>query len=122
MFLLEGDTAVDESLPQEFSGLERFMGQWALPTQSEREYRRRNTTPQERKEFYQAVTPRLEAIIAWLDRFPLNAMPAHARRLLHLILSLAEIAPTIELYKDSATVPYSFDERRFIAVHGDRQD
>jgi hypothetical protein len=122
MSLLEGDSLVDASLPREFSELERFMDQWALPTQSERESRRRNTTPQQRKEFYEAVTPSLEAIIAWLDRFPLDAMPAAAQRLLLLILSLAEIAPTVELYKGSATVPYSFDETRFIAVHGDRRD
>jgi hypothetical protein len=113
---------VDASLPREFSELERFIDQWALPTQSERESRRRNTTLQERADFYNAVTPRLEAIISWLDRFPLDAMPAEARRLLDLILSLAEIAPTVELYRGSATVPYSFDETRFIAVHGDRQD
>jgi hypothetical protein len=113
---------VDASLPQEFSELERFVDQWALPTQSERESKRRNTTPQERQDFYEAVTPRLEAIIAWLDRFPLDAMPMEARRLLLLILSLGEVAPTVELYRGSATVPYSFDETRFIAVHGDRQD
>jgi hypothetical protein len=122
MSLLEGDTPVDASLPPEFSELERLMNQWVLPTQSERESRRRNTTPQQREDFYEAVTPRLEAIIAWLDRFPPDAMPAQAQRLLHLILSLAEIAPTVELYRGSATVPYSFDETRFIAVHGDRQD
>jgi hypothetical protein len=113
---------VNVSLPQQFSELERFIDQWALPTQSERESRRRNTTPQEREDFYQAVTPRLEAIIAWLDRFPLDAMPEEAQPLLYLILSLAEIAPTVELYRGNATVPYSFEETRFIAVHGDRQD
>jgi hypothetical protein len=112
---------MDASLPREFSELERF-NQWALATQSEREYRRRSTTPTERQDFYEAVTPRLDAIIAWLDRFSLDAMPAEARRLLHLILSVAEVAPTVELYKGSATVPYSFDETRFIAVHCDRQD
>jgi hypothetical protein len=113
---------MEASLPQEFSELEGFVEQWALPTQSERENRRRNTTPQQRQDFYDSVTPRLEAIISWLDRFPLDAMPAEAERLLNLILSLAEIAPTVELYQGSATVPFSFDEKRFIAVHGDRQD
>ena len=113
---------MDASLPREFSDLERFIDQWALPTQSERESKRRSTTQQEREDFYQAVTPRLAAIIAWLDGFPLDAMPAEAQRLLHLILSLAEIAPTVELYRGSATVPYSFEETRLIAVHGERQD
>jgi len=122
MLLLKGDKPVDASLPEEFSELEPFIDQWALPTQSERESVRRNTTQQERQAFYDAVTPRLDAIIARLDRFPLDAMPEDARRLLHLILSLAEIAPTVELYRGSATVPYSFDETRFIAVHGDRHD
>jgi hypothetical protein len=114
--------AVDGSLPPEFSALECYIDQWALPTQSERESKRRRATAQERKEFYEAVTARLEAIIAWLDGFPLDALPAEARCLLHLILSLAEVAPTVELYRGSATVPYSFNETRFIAVHGERQD
>ncbi len=113
---------MSESLPGQFSELERFAAEWALATQSEREVKRRNSTAQERKEFYDAVTPKLETIIGWLDRFPLDAMPAEARRLLYLILSLAEIARTVELYQGSATVPYSFDETRFIAVHGRRRD
>ena len=112
---------MDAQLPHEFAELERF-NEWALPTQSERESRRRNTTEKERKDFYEAATPKLEAIIAWLNRFPLDAMPPEARRLLDLILSLAEVAPSVELYKGSATVPYSFEETRFIALHGDRQD
>ena len=113
---------MEASLPQEFSELERFIDPWALPTQNEREHRRRNTSLQQRAEFHEAMTLRLEAIIAWLNRCPLDAMPSEARRLLHLILSLAEIAPTVELYRGSSTVPYSFDETRFLAVHGDRQD
>jgi hypothetical protein len=49
-------------------------------------------------------------------------MPEDARRLLHLTLAVAEIAPNVELYKGSSTVPFSFEETRFIAVHGDRED
>ena len=113
---------MDGLLPEEFSELQRFVGQCALATQSERERKRRNATQHERQEFYDAVTPRLEAAIAWLGRFTLDAMPADARCLLYLMLSLAEVAPTVELYKGNATVPYSFDEERFIAVHGDRRD
>jgi len=121
MPLLKGGTPVEGLLPQEFSDLEHFVDQWALATQGERESKRRSTTLEQRKEFYDAMTPRLETILTWLDRFPREEMPVDARRLLHLILSLAEIAPTVELYRGSATVPYSFEESRFIAVHRNRQ-
>jgi len=66
--------------------------------------------------------PRLSAIIDYLNRLPLDSMPEGARRLLHLSLSLAEIAPNVELYKGSTTVPFSFEATRFIAVHGNRKD
>jgi hypothetical protein len=113
---------MDAALPDGFRDLEHFAPLWALATQNERERRRRASLESERKEFYDAVVPRLASIIEYLDRFALDAMPEDTRRLLHLTLSIAEIAPTVELYKGSATVPFSFEETRFIAVHGDRKD
>jgi hypothetical protein len=113
---------MDLPLPDAFCDLDRFVGRWSLPTQNQREAARRATTAEDRKEFYDAAVPRLAAIIDYLNRFPLDSMPEDARRLLHLALSVTEIAPSVELYKGSATVPFSFEETRFIAVHGDRKD
>ena len=50
--------------------------------------------------------------------FPLGELPPASARLFHLALSLAEVAPHIELYGGDPKVPYSFDEARFVADHG----
>jgi len=112
---------MDSSLPDEFRDLDGFAVRWSLPTQNQREEARRASSAHDRKEFYDAVVPRLPAIIDYLNRFPLDSMPVETQRLLHLALSVAEIAPNVELYRGSTTVPFSFEERRFIAVHGDRK-
>jgi hypothetical protein len=113
---------LETSLPQEFRELERFVLLWSLATQTEREVRRRASSAEERKEFYDAIVPRLATILEYLNHLPLCEMAEEPRRLMHLTLSIAEIAPTVELYKGSATVPFSFEETRFIAIHGARKD
>lgn len=113
---------MEKTLPELFRNLERFVPLWALAAQNDREAQRRRSSRDDRKAFYDAIVPQLPAIIEHLDRYPLDALSAEAQRLLLLALSAAEIAPTVELYKGSATVPFSFDETRFIAVHGDRKD
>lgn len=113
---------MSSTLPEQFRELEPFAKKWALATQLEREAQRRSSATQDRRKFYDAMTSRLEAIVGHLNQLPLDGMPAPERRLLHMLLSLAEVAPTIELYKGSATVPYSFEETRFMPAHGDRED
>jgi hypothetical protein len=72
---------MDLPLPDAFRDLDRFVRRWSLPTQNQREAARRATTAEDRKEFYDAAVTRLAAIIDYLNRFPLNAMPEDARRL-----------------------------------------
>jgi hypothetical protein len=112
---------MSQSLPEGFRELERFVSAWSLPTQNLRQAARRASSIGERNDFYEATVPRLGAIVEYLNRFSLDSMPEDAQRLLHLALSIAEVAPHVELYNGSATVPFSFEERRFIAVHGDRK-
>ncbi len=107
-------------LPEEFSALERFAHEWSLATENERAAKRRRSSPQEIREFYEAMLLQLAVIIEHLNRFSLDSMPEPERRLLYLTLSLGEIAPNVELYEDQPLVPFSFDEGRFKAVHGDR--
>jgi hypothetical protein len=40
------------------------------------------------------------------------------RCLFAMALSLAEIAPHVELYRGSVGVPHAFEEMRFVAKHG----
>lgn len=109
----------NKSLPREFADLAPFLD-WALPSADERYAHRRNASRAELKMFYDAMLPRVEAILALTDKYPLGALPEELHPLYHLALSLAEVAPHIELYGGAPGVPYAFDETRFVAVHGDQ--
>lgn len=107
------------TLPPSFAELAPYLD-WALPTADDRQAKRLASTSDELRRFYDAVLPRLEDILAEVDRFPLGGLPESHRALFNIALSLAEVAPHIELYGGAVGVPYAFDEARFIAVHGDQ--
>ena len=111
-------TMTDLALPKSFESLEPLVANWAQPTQNGRQQRRIASSRGELRAFYDAMLPRLEDILAYVDKFPLGELPPDAERLFCLALSLAEVAPHIELYRGDPKVPYSFDEARFVADHG----
>jgi hypothetical protein len=106
-------------LPEGFEALETWVADWAHPTQNRRWDKRLRSTKAEITAFYQAMLPYLEQALAHCDRYPLGELPQDAARLFDLTLMVSEIAPNVELYKGQPGVPHSFEERRFIAAHGD---
>lgn len=107
------------SLPPEYADLTPFL-EWALPTADQRYNHRRNASRADLKAFYDAMIPRIEAILSLTDEYPLGQLPETLRPLYYLALSLAEVAPHIELYGGATGVPYAFEETRMIAVHGNQ--
>lgn len=105
-------------LPEGFEDLETWVQEWAMSTQNLRWDKRLSSTAEELIAFYQAVQPRLEKILAHADLYEIGELPEASARLYSLALMVAEIAPNVELYNGSPDVPHSYDERRFIAVHG----
>ncbi|THJ34562.1 hypothetical protein E8K88_06100 [Lampropedia aestuarii] len=106
-------------LPEGFASLEPLVVAWALPTQNERQRQRITSTRSQLKSFYDSMLPQLPAILKKVDEFPLGQLPEKEARLMALALSLAEVAPHIELYGGDPKVPYAFDEARFVAEHGE---
>lgn len=102
-------------LPEGFADLSAFIA-WALPTEAGRTARRRNSTMDELRAFYDAMMPRIDAVLVHLNGFPLESMPAQETSLMRLALSFAEVAPYIEQYF-RASIPETFDEARFIIGH-----
>ncbi len=103
------------TLPAQFKELERFVEDWALPTQAERHRRRLTSSIEALRDFYNAIVPRMDEIIAYLNQLPIEEQPDDGRRLFYLTMSLAEIAMAVELFKQPAVVD-GFDPRRFIAT------
>ncbi len=101
-------------LPNGFSDLEQF-AEWALPTSTERNRKRLGSSMDEINALYNAMLPRLEEVLAYLDRFSLQEMPQDAQRLLYLSLSLAEISIAVELFHEPK-VTGGCDPERFVVV------
>ena len=108
------------SLPEPFADLESLAADWSLATQRERERKRLASTADDLKAVYDALLPRLDAMLEYLNASRLDALPADAQRLFFLTLSFAEIAPFVECYRGEPRAPDSFDESRFHALHADR--
>ena len=89
---------VETQLPVEFEALEAFID-WSLERERERTKKREATSFEEVKEFYDAIFPCLEEIVAYLDGFPIDDMPLPAERLFHMTLSLIEVSNLVERYK-----------------------
>lgn len=51
--------------------------------------------------FYDAVAPRAEEAIAHLNALEINALPAHAERLLHLLYSMILVSYAVNVFKQN---------------------
>jgi hypothetical protein len=54
--------------------------------------------------FYDAMFPRMDAILAYCNDFPLDALPAEAERLLQLALSFVMVSFPVEVW-DQPRIP-----------------
>ena len=84
-------------LPEPFQALEPF-SVWALATERERRAKRLSSSMEEIQAFYDGLFPQLEAVVAYLDQFPLDQLPEEAQPLYYLTLSLVEVTSAVELY------------------------
>ncbi|MFZ0832938.1 MAG: hypothetical protein WAM92_07610 [Mycobacterium sp.] len=92
-------------LPSEFADLEPYLG-WDLAAEPERYAKRLSSTMAEMQAFYDAAFPRMNDVIAYCDKFPLDDLPEDARTLMHLMQSLITVSFPIEAWKQ-AKVPDS---------------
>jgi hypothetical protein len=89
----------DSLLPPEFSDLERWVEDWCLHSEPARYAKRLGSTMQELQAFYDAIFPRAEAAIAYLEQFPLDELPEDAFRLLELLYMLIIVSFAVEIWK-----------------------
>ncbi|MFJ1258282.1 hypothetical protein [Cupriavidus sp. CuC1] len=101
------------ALPESFAHLTPI-AHWSLPTETARNVRRHRATMEEIQSFADIMLRELDSILAYLGTFELHALPSEAQALMNLVLSLAEVAPAIEFYKQQAVID-GFDPRRFVA-------
>jgi hypothetical protein len=85
-------------LPPQFADLEPFATEWCLASEPERYAKRLASTMHELQAFYDAVFPRAEEAIVYLEKFPLNDLPDDAHRLLLLLYSLILVSFPVEIW------------------------
>lgn len=105
----------ESRLPELFADLEPF-AHWALATERERNRQRHNSTMAELQAFHGAMLPRVEAVIEYLNAWPLERLPEAAQQLHYMTLSLAEIAPAVDWFKQPS-VPGGYDAARLVPLH-----
>src|SRR5262249_48325137 len=74
---------VSAMLPAEFADLESFAEAWCLASEPERWDKRLASSMAEIQALYDAVTPRTEAALDYLDRYALDDMPPEALNLMY---------------------------------------
>ena len=85
-------------LPEEFADLEPFCEQWCLSTEPERWAQRHTSSIQEMRRLYEAVAPRYEDLVAFVDRYALDELPDDARALLRLAQSFVMVSFPVEVW------------------------
>jgi hypothetical protein len=106
---------MEQLLPEQFQELESFLI-WALNAERERSVKRHSSTMSELRAFYDAMIARLQEILDFLNGFSQDNAPAHVKRLSLLTLSLAEVAPAVENFRQPGVVD-GYDYSRFISLH-----
>ena len=86
-------------LPREFADLEPFAADWCLPTQEARYEKRLASSMAEIQAFYDAITPRAEAAMVYLDQYSLDDMPWEAQNLMHLLFSMIMVSFPVEVWR-----------------------
>ena len=102
-------------LPTPFQDLEPYID-WAKPTMNERLSKRLASTFEDVTVYYNAMLPRIEDVLTYLNQYPLNQMPADAARLMNLALSFAETITCVEYYR-STRIPKGCEHERFPLVN-----
>ena len=93
------------ALPPEFADLAAF-SDWALPTETERYAKRVASTMPELQAFYEALFPRLDDAMTYLDPLGIDALPDDAKHLLWMCCALVTVSFPVEVWRQ-ARVPDS---------------
>ena len=98
----------------DFSGLESFIAAWGLEHWEDRAAKRAETPLGELRAFHQAMVPRLEEIIAFLNQWPLEDIPFEHRPLSWAALAVCEVDASVEIW-DATLLDTACDPREFTA-------
>ncbi len=88
-------------VPQAFTELEPFVADWALPTRAERYAARLSKPFDELVGFYNAIAPRAEEAIGYLNGLDIDDLPEDATTLLHMLYSMILVSYAVNVFKQN---------------------
>ena len=83
----------------DFDDLAPWIAEWGLPDAHARLQLRAGKSLAELQAFHAAVVPRLEAIIAFLNRFALDAIPPEHEPLAWTALAVCEVDDAVNVWR-----------------------
>jgi hypothetical protein len=86
------------TLPEGFADLEAYVADWALATRKQRYAARLDRPFDDLVVFYDAVAPRAEEAIAYLDTQHIDALSGEDTRLLHLLYSFILVSYAVNVF------------------------
>ncbi len=86
------------TLPADFRDLEAF-SEWALEQRADRFHKRVSSSIEKITAFYDAMVPRLDKVVNYLNSKPLASLEQSDKQLLAMTLSLVEVSRCVELWK-----------------------
>jgi hypothetical protein len=99
-------------LPADFADLEPWTAQWCLSNERDRFFKLVNTSIPELQAFFDAVSPRADAMAARLNDLDADNLSAEDRHLFWLLMTFVETAHPIELRWPKTDVEDSFEPSR----------
>ncbi|WP_372721946.1 hypothetical protein [Immundisolibacter sp.] len=100
------------TLPRGFDDLECWVAEWAIGEEAARNRKRLASSLDQLQAYYNALLPRMDAIIPHLNQYSLDALAPAEQTLLEMALMFMEVAPAVEIYKHP-DVPWGFVAERF---------
>ena len=91
----------ERQLPEGFSELEQWVGDWALATRAERYAARLDRPYGELVAFYDGIAPYAERAIAHLDGLDINNLGPEPTRLMRLLYSMILVSYAVNIFKQN---------------------
>jgi len=86
-------------LPARFDELEPWVADWAKAKRDDRYAVRKSKPIEELEAFYDAIAPRAEEAIEYLNGLDFDDLPKDAERLLQLLYSMVLVSYSVNIYR-----------------------
>lgn len=109
-----------QQLPAPFRDLEGLAAEgWCLGAERQRVAKRHASSPAALRDFYERFSPRLEAVVSYLDSADgsPNAFGERDQNLMNLLLSMAEVSFAVEKFGSDEASYRGIEASRFVPVH-----